>query len=122
MSSKRTLARSSPLILALGLFPGLAFPTKAVAQSVNFQISSSGRVDCVSPVHLDNIPIGVRITGTLNANGSGTADLTETAFILSTTIHFEGRLGAAPVAAPGGTTAVRVGGPHSLVLVSESAE
>lgn len=118
MSNSRNPACRLPLILALAFFLGLMSSATAVAQSssVNFQVSTSGRLDCESPIQLKNIPIGVRITGALNTDGNGTADLTETAFILSTTIHFEGRLGARPAAAPGGTTQVRVSGPRSLML------
>jgi hypothetical protein len=63
------------------------------------------------------VPISGDGTGTLNADGSITADVTQTAFILSTTIHFQGRLGAPPTSAPGGTAQARVTGRNSLRLI-----
>lgn len=106
------------LVCNLVLVLGLTLPTAALAQrkSVNFQIGFSGTVDCHSPIAMQNIPISGSGTGTLNADGSATADLTETAFVLSNTIHFEGKLGR-PTAAPGGTAQVRVAGQHSLLLI-----
>ena len=99
-------------VLALGL----TFSTAATAGSVNFQIAFTGHVDCYRPIAMNNIPISGSGTGTMNTDGSASADLTETAFILSTQIHFEGRLGRA-TAAPGGTAQVRVAGQHRLLLI-----
>lgn len=98
---------------------GLIFSTGAMAQSssVNFHVHFSGRVDCTSPLSIRDVPISGDGTGQLNTDGSASADITETAFILSTTIHFAGRLGAAPTAAPGGSAQVRVAGKHSLLLI-----
>jgi len=107
-----TLARYGVLAL------GLTFSTVATAEpgSVNFQIAFSGHVDCYRPIAMNSIPISGSGIGSLNTDGSASADLTETAFILSTQIHFEGRLGrAAP--APGGTAQVRVAGQHRLLLI-----
>jgi hypothetical protein len=102
--------------LALAL--GLALSTAASAQtgSVKFQIGFSGHVDCYRPIQIGNVPISVAGTGTLQTNGDISADLTETAFILSTQIHFEGRLGR-PTSAPGGTAQARVAGQHRLLLI-----
>jgi hypothetical protein len=113
MRLDRYLTRNVILVL------GLVFSTQGMAQSssVNFQISFVGHVDCERPFQMKDIPIRGDGTGSLNTDGSASADLTETAFILSTKIHFEGRLGAAPTAAPGGTAQVRVAGKHSLLLI-----
>jgi len=105
-----TLARYGVLAL------GLAFSTAATAGSVNFQIAFTGHVDCYRPIAMNNIPISGSGTGTMNTDGSASADLTETAFILSTQIHFEGRLGRS-TPAPGGTAQVRVAGQHRLLLI-----
>jgi hypothetical protein len=102
----------------LTLALGLAFSTAASAQtgSVKFQIGFSGHVDCYRPIQISNVPISGSGTGTINTDGTGSADITETAFILSTQIHFEGRLGR-PTPAPGGTAVTRVAGKHRLSLV-----
>lgn len=103
--------------LALIAF-GLTLSSQGMAQpsSVSFKISFGGQVDCMQPIQMNNIPIRFDGSGTLNADGTGTADLTETAFVLSTTIHFDGRLGAKPKPGPGGSTQARVAGPHGLLL------
>ena len=93
-----TLARYG--VLAFGLMSSTA--AMAGPGSVNFQIAFTGHVDCYRPIAMNGIPISGSGTGTLNTDGSASADLTETAFILSTQIHFEGRLGRA-TPAPGGT-------------------
>ena len=95
----------------------LACSTEAMAQSVNFQIGFKGHVDCERPFQVRNVPISADVTGALNPDGSGSASLTQTAFVLSTTIRFDGRLGAAPQSAPGGTSQVRVAGKHALRLI-----
>jgi hypothetical protein len=95
---------------------GIAFATAANAQAVNFQIGFTGKVDCQSPIALSNVPISADGTGQINPDGTGHADLTQTAFVLSTRIHFEGRLGRA-TESPGGTTTARVTGKNSLRLM-----
>ena len=107
-----TLARYAVLAL------GLTFSTAAMAESgsVNFQIAFSGHVDCYRPFAMNGIPISGSGTGSLNSDGSGSADITETAFILSTQIHFDGRLGRS-TPAPGGTAQARVGGQHRLLFI-----
>ncbi len=112
MRIDRKLARNVTLAL------GLTFSTAAMPQtsSVNFQIGFSGNVDCLRPFQINNVPISGEGTGTLNTDGSATADITETAFVLSTRIHFDGRLGRA-TPAPGGTAQVRVAERHRLLLI-----
>ncbi len=112
MRIDRTLARNALIVL------GLIFSTDGMAQtsSVNFQIGFSGQVDCDQPVQMKNIPISGEGNGVLNTDGSASADLTQTAFILSTRVRFEGRLGAA-TPAPGGTAQIRVAGKQRLLLI-----
>jgi hypothetical protein len=95
----------------------LTVPTNAMSgpASVNFRIALLGHVDCYRPFAINNIPITASGSGAIYSDGSGEADLTQTAFILSSTIHFEGRLGR-PTAAPGGTAQMRVIGRHRLLL------
>jgi hypothetical protein len=95
---------------------GIAFATDASAQAVNFQIGFAGKVDCQQPIALSNVPISGEGTGQINTDGTGQADITETAFVLSNRIHFEGRLGKANEA-PGGTAQARVTGKNSLRLI-----
>ena len=106
-----TFARSPIVVL------GLVFSSQAMAQSVNFRIGFTGLVDCVSPIPIQNVPISGDGAGRINADGSASAELTQTAFILSTKINFEGRIGATQNPAPGGTAQVRVAGKNSLLLI-----
>jgi hypothetical protein len=101
------------------LMAGLTFSAQAMAQAplANFHIHFAGTVDCDQPIAAKNIPISGDGTGVLNTDGSASADITQTAFIFTSTIHFDGRLGAAPTAAPGGTAQVRVVGRNSLKLI-----
>lgn len=111
----RSVVRSTTL--AIGVILGLSSATGAMAQSsVNFRINFSGTVDCQSPIAMNNVPISGEGTGQINADGSASADVTQTAFVLSTRIHFEGKLGR-PTEAPGGTAITRVSGKNSLRLM-----
>jgi hypothetical protein len=114
MNFNRNLLRRVVASLVLAL--GVAFANGASAQTVNFHIGFTGQVDCQSPIALSNVPISADGTGQINADGTGYADLTQTAFVLSTRIHFEGRLGR-PTASPGGTALARVSGKNSLRLM-----
>ncbi len=113
MHDSRALMRNAVLSM------GLLFSTGALAQSgsVNFQIGFTGHVDCHRPFAVKGVPISGTGTGTLTTDGRATADLTETAFVLSSQIHFDGRLGARPNPAPGGTAQVRVAGKNRLLLI-----
>ena len=101
------------------LIAGLMFSTQATAQTAvaKFHIHFSGTVDCQQPVQANNIPISGDGTGAIFTDGGAYADVTETAFIFSSTIHFDGRLGARPTAAPGGSAQVRVAGRNGLKLI-----
>src|SRR5258708_4189150 len=94
------------LTLVLGLtFSSQAVLTKATAQTAvaKFHIHFSGSVDCQQPIAANNVPISGDGTGAIYTDGSAYADVTETAFVFSSTIHFDGRLGARPTLAPGGS-------------------
>ena len=97
----------------------LACSTPAMAQTAiaKFHVRFSGTVDCQQPIAATNIPISGDGTGVLNSDGSASADVTETAFVFSNTIHFDGRIGARPQPAPAGTAMVRVQGKNSLRLI-----
>jgi len=103
----------------LMLAVGLTFSSQAVAQTAvaKFHIHFAGSVDCEQPVQAKNIPISGDGTGAINTDGSAYANVTETAFVFSSTIHFDGRLGARPTAAPGGSAQVRVAGRNGLKLI-----
>jgi hypothetical protein len=110
MRAERKFARYIILVL------GLMLSTDATAQ-VNFKIGFAGRVDCDQPFAAKNVPVRMEGTGVLNPDGTASADVTQTAFVLSSTIHFQGRLGAPPASAPGGTSQVRVAGRDRLRLI-----
>ena len=107
--------------IARGLMPvvALTYTAAATAQTpvAKFHIHFSGSVDCDQPIRAWNIPISGDGTGVLNSDGSASADVTQTAFVFSSTIHFDGRLGARPTAAPGGSAQARVAGRNSLKLI-----
>lgn len=107
------------LLRNLMLIAGLTFSTEGLAQTplANFHVHFAGSVDCQQPIAAANIPISGDGTGVLYTDGSAAADITQTAFIFTSTIHFDGRLGARPTAAPGGTAQVRVAGRNSLKLI-----
>lgn len=102
--------------LTLALCLTLSTAAGAQTGSVKFRIGFSGHVDCQRPIQISHVPISGSGTGSINTDGTGSADITETAFILSTRIHFEGRLGRL-TPAPGGTAQTRVAGKHRLLLI-----
>lgn len=83
-----------------------SIPPIAQPAVARFHIRLSGSVDCQQPIAATNIPISGDGTGVLNSDGSASADATETAFVFSNTIHFDGRTGARPQPAPAGTALV----------------
>jgi hypothetical protein len=107
------------LVLGLLVVLGLTVSSGALAQTsaVHFQIGFTLGVDCDQPFQVRNVSVIGDGSGVLNADKSASADLTIRAFVLSTRIHFEGRLGAPPQSGPGGATQVRVAGPHQLRLI-----
>jgi hypothetical protein len=110
----------SLMMLVLGLtLSSRVLSSQAMAQTTvaKFHIRFSGTVDCQQPVAANNISISGDGSGAIYTDGSAYADVTETAFIFSSTIHFDGRLGARPTAAPGGSAQVRVAGRNGLKLI-----
>ena len=108
-------------LYAIGALLGLTLsltPRESIAQpaSVHFQINASGHVDCTRPIQLQNFPVLVQGTGVLNSDRTASADVDVTEFIFVSKIHFDGRLGARPSAAPGGSSQVRVAGRDRLRL------
>jgi hypothetical protein len=97
----------------------LAISIDAFSQggSVNFRIRFSGLVDCERPLAIKNVPLTADVVGALNPDGTASGELTQTAFVLSSTVRFDGRLGAPPAPAPGGTSQVRVAGRSGLRLI-----
>lgn len=118
MQVHRVLPRGALLAVAL-MFWSAAISSTAMAQggAVNFQIAFTGHVDCHRPFAISGVPISGSGTGTMTTDGNVTADITETAFVLSSRIHFDGRLGARANPAPGGTAQVRVAGKNRLLLI-----
>jgi len=110
MRVERAFAHHVILVLAL------VFSSDALAQA-KFRIGFAGQVDCDKPSAVKNVPVRMEGNGVLNPDGSASADVTLTAFVLSSTIHFLGRLGAPPASAPGGTSQVRVAGRDRLRLI-----
>jgi hypothetical protein len=115
MPIKHTRMCQSILFLGIVGFT-FAISGRAHASTVNFQIAFSGHVDCHRPFNISHVPISGSGTGSLNSDGSATADIMETAFVLSSRIHFEARLGRS-TPAPGGSAQVRVAGQHRLLLI-----
>lgn len=103
---------------ALAALAILAVPCAGqAADSVSFRIGFSGQVDCMEPLEVSNIPLSIKGTGTLNVDGTGVIDFTETAFyVLTTRIHIDGRLGGPPQPAPGGEAQISVAGDNGLLV------
>jgi hypothetical protein len=73
-------------------------------------------VDCERPLTLHNLPISGTVTGSLNSDKTGSADLNLIA-VLPSRVHFDGRLGRT-TPAPGGTTGrMQIVGHNRLRLV-----
>ncbi len=109
-----TINRTLFLLVAIA---GLVCSRQSIAQtSVRFQVNGSARVDCEKPLQVQNFPIIVKGNGVLNSDRSASADVEITEFIFVNKIHFDGRLGARPAPAPGGSSQVRVGGRNRLHL------
>ena len=89
MPIKHTRMCQSILFLGIVGFT-FAISGRAHASTVNFQIAFSGHVDCHRPFNISHVPISGSGTGSLNSDGSATADITETAFVLSSRNSFRG--------------------------------
>jgi hypothetical protein len=109
----RTLATGTIALL------GFCLADSALADSkVTFDIKFSGRVDCYSPIKLDNVPLSVKGTGVLRSDGTARMETTETAYyILSAKSEVEGRLGAPPIPIVGGTGQLKVVSDNGLAMI-----
>jgi len=105
-------------LVAFAIGSLLSWSVLAAPSTVSFEFNIAGTVCCHHPIPLCNVPFTGAGTGTIGTDKSMSADVTETAVVLSSRIHFEGRMGARPNPAPGGGTAqVRVAGPNRLQLI-----
>jgi len=64
--------------------------------------------DCESPVHVTNYAVRGDFSAVLHTDRSAAADLVISGFMLSSTVHFEAKLGGGKRPAPGGTAQLRV--------------
>ena len=76
----------------------------------------------ISRFRLKSIPITANVTAALNADGSLVGEVIQTAYIISSTVRFDGRLGSSLAPAPGGTSQFRVSGRSGLRLMWRFAE
>lgn len=89
-------------------------PAAAQTGSVNLRAAMQLQFDCENPWKVKNYGVRATLTGVLNADKSATADLAINGFFLNTTVHFDTRLGRGSMAAPGGTSQLRVLGSNKL--------
>lgn len=87
------------------------------AQSANFSFRFGGTMTCLQPIPISNAPITGTGTGVLNPDGSVSAEITQSLLMVSTTLHFDTRLGSGLTQVPGGTGQVRVAGRQSLKFI-----
>jgi hypothetical protein len=89
--------------LLIALAAACASDVQAQTPVFSFKGGFDAIVDCERPLNLQKLPITATVTGAINSDKSGTADLNLVA-ILPSTVHFDGRLGRTTFA-PGGTSA-----------------
>lgn len=107
-----TIARSLLIVLAAAC----ANEARAQSEVFSFKGGFEAVVDCERPLTLHNLPISATITGAINSDKTGSADLNLTA-VLPSRVHFDGRLGRT-TPAPGGTTArMQIVGHNRLRLI-----
>jgi hypothetical protein len=87
----------------------------AQGAGINFKLDFDAMVDCTQPIAARNLTVHGSGTGVLNLDKSGSADLNLSGAV-SSTIHFEGRLGQGAAPAPGGSAQFRVVGRNRLRL------
>ena len=105
---------SRGLWVAVSLAFGALGCSGAMAQGVNFHFHFAGTMSCMSPVPVANAPISGDGAGTLNPDGSVTAEITQSLLMFSTALHFDSKLGSGSTSVPGGTGQVRVMGRQGL--------
>jgi len=107
-------------MIGRGLTLALAIISGSQAQSQNAVFSFKGGfeaiVDCERPLTLHNLPISATVTGAINSDKTGSADLNLVA-VLPSRVHFDGRLGRT-TPAPGDTTGrMQIVGHNRLRLI-----
>lgn len=101
--------------LGVFFFFALGFePTAAQSGGVNLRATMQLQFDCENPWKVKNYGVRATLTGVLNTDRSATADLAITGFFLNTNVHFDTRLGRGSMAAPGGSSQLRVLGSNKL--------
>ncbi len=108
---------SRAFFVAASLAFGLAFSTGASAQALKFHFHFDGNMSCMSPVPVSNAPISGDGNGTLNADGSVQAVITQGLLIFKTSLNFDSKLGPGLTQVPGGTGQLRVTGRSGLKFV-----
>jgi hypothetical protein len=98
------------------LLLGLTSHARAQGAGINFKGDFDMVVDCTEPRAVRNFPLHGSVNGVLNLDKSGSADLSVSGSSFATSLHFEGRLGQGPAAAPGGSSQFHVVGPNRLRL------
>jgi len=96
---------------------GFAVLVSTSAQALNFSFRFSGNMSCMRPVPVSNAPISGSGTGTINPDGSVTAEVSQTLLVFSTSLRFDSKLGPRVTPVPGGTGQVRVAGKQSLKFI-----
>ncbi len=89
----------------------------ASAQALNFHFHFGGTMSCQSPIPVANAPVSGDGAGTLNPDGSVSAEITQSLLVFATTLHFDSRLGSGLTPVPGGTGQVRVTGRQGLKFI-----
>ncbi len=119
MQSMKILARVRRLA-GVAISSGLGvtlLSAAASAQAVNFHFHFGGTMSCHSPIPVANAPVSGDGAGTLNPDGSVSAEITQSLLVFATTLHFDSRLGSGLTPVPGGTGQVRVTGRQGLKFI-----
>jgi hypothetical protein len=98
------------------LLLGLTGHAHAQGAAFHFNGDFALVLNCTEPRAVRNFPVRGVITGVLNFDKSGSADLNLSGEQVSSSIHFEGRLGQGATSAPGGSAQFHVVGPNRLRL------
>jgi hypothetical protein len=103
--------------LACFCFFNLGSAALAQSSAVHVQTNMDFATDCSQPIALRNYVTHAEGAGVLNADRSASYDISFQGSLTSYRVHFEGRLGGAPAAAPGGTSSIHVLGRDRIRLI-----
>ena len=108
--------RSGCVIAALGAL-ALTMPLSSEAAEPQFRarFSYDAIANCENP-HIRNFPVHGEGTGVLSADRSATLEMGSN---VERKVRYRATLGAAPTAAPAGSTAIRVVGRHTLRTIRD---